>query len=429
MVEEIAECNPALVAVGAVGSNPSASSTPKMAAAGRLLTLIKSELPATKTVLYGIHPSALVEKTLAEEDVDFIFKGECFYATVDLLKRLKSGGDADGYEIEGLCRRENGRIISNGWGRLVEDIDDLPFAAWDLLPMKEYRAHNWHCFGHLNDRQPYAALYTSFGCPFNCTFCNIKANYNGKPGVRFRSPERIADEIGLLIEDYGVRNIKFADEIFGLKESHIVRTCDLIIDRGYDVNIWAYTRIDTTNKHLLDKMKAAGINWLAFGIESGSKKVRDGVVKGRFDRDAIFKAIDMTHDAGIYIVANFIFGLPDDDAETMQETLDMAKELNCEYTNFYTTMAYPGSQLYEDLVATGADLPDNWLSYSQLGAETLPMSNEQLSSAEILRFRDKAFEEYHGGQRYLDMIEEKFGAETVEHIKGMLEHKLVRRFA
>jgi len=203
----------------------------------------------------------------------------------------------------------------------------------------------------------------------------------------------------------------------------------LIIDRGYDVNIWAYTRIDTTNKHLLDKMKAAGINWLAFGIESGSKKVRDGVVKGRFDRDAIFKAIDMTHDAGIYIVANFIFGLPDDDAETMQETLDMAKELNCEYTNFYTTMAYPGSQLYEDLVATGADLPDNWLSYSQLGAETLPMSNEQLSSAEILRFRDKAFEEYHGGQRYLDMIEEKFGAETVEHIKGMLEHKLVRRFA
>jgi radical SAM superfamily enzyme YgiQ (UPF0313 family) len=157
--------------------------------------------------------------------------------------------------------------------------------------------------------------------------------------------------------------------------------------------------------------------------------VRDGVVKGRFDRDAIVRAIEMTHDAGIYIVANFIFGLPDDDAETMQETLDMAKELNCEYTNFYAAMAYPGSQLYEDMVGQGADLPENWLSYSQLGKDTLPLSNESLSSSEILRFRDRAFEEYHGSPRYLRMIEEKFGADTVEHIKAMLEHKLVRRFA
>ena len=429
IIEEITECNPVLAAIGAVGSNPSASSTPKMVSAGRLLSLIKQELPQVRTALYGIHPSALPERTLIEEEVDFVFKGECFHTVVELLENLNSSSSIENYNIKGLWSRKNGQILSNGWGRLVKNIDELPFAAWDLLPMSEYRAHNWHCFGHLDQRQPYAALYTSLGCPFNCKFCNIKANYDGRPGVRFRSPERIADEIGLLVEEYGVKNIKFADEIFGLRESHITETCDLLAQRGYDLNIWAYTRIDTINQRLLEKMKAAGINWLAYGIESGSKKVRDGVVKGRFDGDAIARAIEMTHDAGIHIVANFIFGLPDDDAQTMQETLDMAKELNCEYTNFYAAMAYPGSQLYEDMVEQGADLPESWLSYSQLGKDTLPLSNESLSSSEILRFRDRAFEEYHGSPRYLRMIEEKFGADTVEHIKGMLEHKLVRRFA
>ncbi|MBN2138012.1 MAG: cobalamin-dependent protein [Sedimentisphaerales bacterium] len=429
IIEVIAECRPVLVAVGAVGSNPSASSTPKMVASGRLLNLIKSEFPKLMTALYGIHPSALPERTLTEERADFVFKGECFYTVVELLERLKSDGRQSNYNIQGLSYRKNGRVISNGWGHLVENIDELPFTAWDMLPMKEYRAHNWHCFGHLDQRQPYAVLYTSFGCPFSCTFCNINANYNGKSGVRFRNPTRIVDEIGMLVAEYGVRNIKFADEIFGLRESHIVQTCDLITERGYNLNIWAYTRIDTINQRLLEKMKAAGINWLAFGIESGSKKVRDGVVKGRFDRNAITKAIDMTHEAGIYIVANFIFGLPDDDAETMQETLDMAKELNCEYTNFYTAMAYPGSQLYEEMVAQQADLPDNWLGYSQFSREALPLSNKQLSSSEILRFRDKAFEEYHDSQPYLDMIERKFGIATVEHIKQMLEHKLVRNLA
>ncbi|MHC4743240.1 MAG: B12-binding domain-containing radical SAM protein [Planctomycetota bacterium] len=426
IVRAVARREAVLVAIGAVGSNPSASSTPKMASACQLLSLIKDEFPQIQTALYGIHPSALVERTFAESDTDFIFRGECFYTVVELLEKLKSGPTTD-LDIEGLCYVKDGRVVSNGWGRLVKNVDELPFAAWDLLPMEAYRAHNWHCFAHLDQRQPYGVLYTSFGCLFNCRFCNIKANYDGKPGMRFRSPERIVDEIGLLVGEYGVRNIKFADEIFGLRESHIAQVCDLIIEREYDLNIWAYTRIDTTNEKLLKKMKAAGINWLAFGIESGSKKVREGVVKGRFDREAIIRAIDMTHDAGIHVVANFILGLPDDDAETMQQTLDMAKELNCEYTNFYTAMAYPGSQLYEDMIEEGAEMPANWLSYSQLGADTLPLSNENLSGSEILRFRDKAFEEYHGGKRYLDMIKGKFGVAAVEHIEAMLEHELVRK--
>ncbi len=425
--EKIMECDPLLVGVGALGANPSASSTPKMAAASRVLSILKNKAPDIKTILYGIHPSALPERTLREEKADFVCRGESFYTILQLLEVLKLDVQVKDYRIKGLWYMKDGKVVANGWGRLVQNLDELPFAAWDLLPMDKYRAHNWHCFEHLDQRQPYAVIYTSLGCPFNCTYCNIHALYNGKPGIRFRSPKKVVEEIDLLVQNYKVKNLKILDELFVLKESRVIELCDLIIQSGYDLNIWAYARVDTVNERLLRKIKQAGINWLAYGIESGNKRVRDGVTKGGFGQETIRKAIAMTHDAGIYIVANFIFGLPDDNFETMQETLDLAKELNCEYTNFYVAMAYPGSQLYEDAAQKGIRLPENWLGYAQFSGETLPLPTRYLSSADVLRFRDRAFQEYHSNPRYLEMITRKFGSKTTEHIKEMLKYKIHRK--
>ena len=137
----------------------------------------------------------------------------------------------------------------------------------------------------------------------------------------------------------------------------------------------------------------------------------------------------MTQRAGIYIIANFIFGLPDDSIDTMQQTLDMAKEFNFEYVNFYTAMAYPGSRLYDDALQDGIKLPRKWHGYAQLSEETSPMASKYLSSADILRFRDNAFYEYFSNPRYLKSIRGKFGQKTVEHVKEMLTHKIDRKFA
>ncbi|MDP3789645.1 MAG: radical SAM protein [Candidatus Omnitrophota bacterium] len=429
VAEKVAGYNPMLADIVVCGSNPSASSTPKMVETRHILDALKKKAPRVKRIASGIHPSALPEKTLREESVDFVCKGEGFYAILGLLEILKTGGSHSDYDVEGLWYLKDGKVMSNGWSETVRNLDELPFVAWDLLPMEKYRAHNWHCFDNIEARKPYAVIYTTLGCPFNCRFCNIHALYSGKPGIRFRSPAKIVEEIDFLVKNYKVRNIKILDELFVLKESFVTEICDLIIRGGYDLNIWAYARIDTINEKLLKKMKQAGINWLAFGIESASEKVRSGVVKGAFGEDKISEAVRMTHAAGIHIVANFIFGLPDDDFTTMQKTLDMAKELNCEYTNFYTAMAYPGSQLYDDMARQGVKLSENWLSYSQFSAETQPLSTRYLSSADVLRFRDKAFDEYHNSPRYLEMMEEKFGSAVMAHIREMLTHKIHRKFA
>ncbi|MHB8918591.1 MAG: B12-binding domain-containing radical SAM protein, partial [Desulfocucumaceae bacterium] len=211
-------------------------------------------------------------------------------------------------------------------------------------------------------------------------------------------------------------------------EKHVVDICDLITEKGYDLNIWAYARIDTVNELLLQKMKKAGINWLAFGIESAASKVREGVAK-RFNQEKIKKAIEMTRAAGIYVLGNFIFGLPDDDLETMQETLNMAMEFNFEYANFYCAMAYPGSKLFQDAVDQGLKLPDTWHGYSQFGEDCLPLPTKYLSASQVLRFRDEAFLKYHLNPDYLDMMERTYGKPTADHIKDMCKIKLKRKYA
>ena len=133
----------------------------------------------------------------------------------------------------------------------------------------------------------------------------------------------------------------------------------------------------------------------------------------------------MIRDAGIHIAGNFMFGLPCDNIETMQETLELAKNINCEMVNFNVTMAYPGSELFKQ--TPEGDLPVSWAGYSQHGYETQPLPTEHLTSAEILRFRDNAFQEYHSSKRYQNMIRKKFGDATLKHIQQMLKHKLKRR--
>lgn len=426
-VKKILDAQPILAAVLVSGSNPSAS-TINMPGVGEVLRELKRAAPEIPTAISGLHPSALPERTLQEESVDFLVQGEGFTTYQELLTALKAGrGANDELRIKGLWYHHKGQIKSNPRAPNIQDLGSLPMAAWDLLPMDKYRAHNWHCFDDIENRRPYAVIYTSLGCPYNCSFCCINSIF-GSPGIRYRPINKVAEEVDFLVKTYGVRHIKVLDEIFALKPAHVLEFCEKIAALGHDLNFWVYGRIDTVNEKMLTMMKKAGINWVAYGIEAGSKKVREGVAKGRFDKDQIRKVVKMTHDAGIHVVSNFIFGLPDDNLETMQETLDLAKELNCAYANFHCAIAYPGSQLYEKAVAENLPLPMTWGGYSQFGEETFPLPTKHLTPGQVLWFRDQAFDNYFNDPVYLNMIGQKFGPQTVDHIRRMCSIKLKRKY-
>lgn len=416
--------DPTLIVMAVYGMQPSAS-TQTMGAAGKVCRLLKARDKKCSILMTGTHPAALPERTMQEEEVDFVCDLEGPVTIYKTWHALQSDNTLE--SIPSLWWREGDAIhCPTSSEPLIKDLDtEMPGIAWDLLPMDKYRAHNWHCFDHIHERTPYASIHTTLGCPYKCNFCCINAPF-GKPSYRMYKPETVIKEIDLLVEKYGVRNIKFIDEMFVLNRSHVEGICDLLLQRDYKVNIWAYARIDSVMDDLLDKMKAAGFNWFCLGIEAANSKVRDGAEKGLRNSD-IKGVVKRIQNAGIRIIDNYIFGLPSDTLESMQETLDLSLELNCEFTNYYSAMAYPGSRLYQDALNSGVALPSQWSDFSQHAYGTLPLANDQLSAADILRFRDQAFIKKYTHQPYLEYVQNTFGSEVLEHIERMVAIPLQRK--
>lgn len=417
---------PTLIAIVVYGFQPSAS-TQNMGAAGALARELKNLNPEVPILMTGTHPAALPERTLRDEHIDYVASGEGPQTICSLVECLKAKGNVG--KVPDLFYWMHGVIMRTPSAGLLDDLDAaMPTGAWDLLPMKNYRAHNWHSFDRINERQPYVSMHTSLGCPYKCTFCCINAPF-GKPSYRMWSPAVVGAELERLVKDYGVRNVKFVDEMFVLNRAHVLGICDEIDRRGLgsELNIWAYARVDTIKDEFLERLAVAGFRWLALGIESASKHVRDGVEKGRFGSEEIIRSVRKVQAVGINVIGNYIFGLPDDTEYSMRETLDLAIEANCEFANFYSAMAYPGSKLYTVAEERDWKLPDEWIGYSQHSFETTPLPTETLTGAQVLRFRDDAFRAYFQNPRYIDMIGRKFGYEVTKHLARMVEQPLPRK--
>ncbi len=418
---------PKLICLVVYGHQPSAS-TQQMHAAGEIVRHIKKFAPYLKIIIVGGHVAALPQRTIREEHVDFACNSEGPVTVERLLTVLKAGDVTQDTlrTVPGLVWGASDQEVHANEPPPLLNVDELSGDTWDLLPMTLYRSHDWQCFGDLSKRRPYASIYTSLGCPFKCSFCCINAPFRSNR-YRMRKPADVVAEIDMLHRTYGVSTFKVIDELFILNERHYIAICEGLAALPYasELNLWCYGRVDTIKPEHLALLRRAGIRWLALGIESASEHVRDGAEKA-INSDDIRETVSAIRAAGINVLANFIFGLPDDTRRTMMDTLDLALDLNCEFFNAYSAMAYPGSRLYDEAVANKTPLPERWSGYSQHSADCHPLPTATLSSAEVLEFRDYAFQTYFASPRYLDMIVQKFGQSTLAHIHKMTGVRLKR---
>lgn len=423
--------------------------TTGMSGASRVAKVIKENIDRSVIALIGSHIQALPIKTLLEEpDIDFGFTNEGVYALWNVLASHKFDS-LSLRDIPGLVVRSGGEIVMNKAESVVPTnrLDqDLPGYAWDLLPYKDYpldlyRSPLWHAEYDEDKRSPYAAIQTSLGCNFGCAFCMINIiNRNDEQEIgvasnyskmRFWSPEFMIKQFDILAE-LGVQTIRIVDEMFLLNRKYYVPLCEMLALRPYSKNLrmWAYSRVDTvTNPEFLSLVRSAGIKWLALGIESSERSVRLEVAKGKFQDVDVKKVVSQVHDADIEVMANYIVGLPGENQKLMQQTLDFSKELCTSGWNMYPAMALPGSALYKEALEKNYQLPSSYVGYSFHSYETVPMQTEYLSPAEILKFRDSAFIEYHSDPNFLSRVNSKFGAGAVrtilETLKVPLQRKLI----
>ncbi len=418
----IAEYEPLFVGLSAF--------TTKMTAAGVVLAEVKRRMPGVLTLAGGHHPSAIPEQTLREEAADFVIKGEGFAPVTELVKRYRRKIRIAA-DIRGVWYlNRDGSVHDGGQASGVNSLDELPMAAWDLLPMDRYRAHHWQMWNRWDqDISRFALVYTSLGCPFSCNYCSVNVVYE-KRKIRYRSPVPVIDEIEHLIKEYGIQHFEIIDDTFTVNRHHVEALCDEIVRRGLGekINAWCFSRVDRADPRFLSKMKRAGINWVFMGLESGNDTVLLGVSKGQTVAD-IRVAVDTVQAAGIHVGGNFVFGLPEDTHESMQSTLDLAKELNTEYANFFIMMAYPGAEMRDAVVCSGAELPKKWAQYGFFAPDSLPLANATISSRQILEFRDNAFREYFGSERYQNMVAEKFGVETLTFLREQVLSKRIERIS
>jgi anaerobic magnesium-protoporphyrin IX monomethyl ester cyclase len=445
-MQRIERLAPRLLVFVIYGQNPN-SGTTSMIGALSLARVTKTRFTHLPICFVGSHTSAMPMEVLQQECVDIVLLNEGVYALHNLLKSDLS--QIKLAEINGIGYKKVGPAnfsiptLNSPQGVVPQDrMDvDLPGYAWDLLPYKDrpldmYRAHFWHAeFNHAK-RTPFAAIYTSLGCQFACDFCMInivnRAD-NGadisaadSKGMRFWSPEWVGREMQKLA-DLGVKTLRISDEMFFLNKKYYVPILQNCVDKNFGFNMWAYSRIDTVRKDALDLFKRAGVNWLALGIEAGNQLVRQEVSKGSFQELNIREVCQTVRDSGINIISNYIFGFPEDTLETMQETLDLALELNTEMANMYPCQALPGSPLHKKAQKYGWKLPETYEGYAFLSYESQPLPTNHIDAAEVLRFRDNAWRTYFTNPKYLKLVEEKFGKSERINVEELASIHLKRK--
>jgi len=439
-VRRIEEADARLVCFVVYGQNPN-SGTTNMAGAIGLAASLKAVRPDVPTCFVGSHVSALPLEVLASPAVDFVLLNEGVYAVQNLLR---TDLQTDLHNVRGIGFKQDGNPRINEAERVVpqELMDvDLPGYAWDLLPYRErpldlYRAHFWHANFDHGQRTPFAAVYTSLGCRFKCDFCmiNIVNRTNNEEGIsaaaspimRFWSPEFMLRQFEILGR-MGVSTVRLSDEMFFLDRRFFEPLLKGLVDRDLGFRMWAYSRIDTVRPKFLELFRQAGINWLALGVEAANQEIRREVSKGTFEEVNIREVARSIRESDINVIANYIYGFPDDTLDTMQQTLDLAIELNTEMANMYPCQALPGSPLYVEARKQGWALPIDYAGYGFLSYESQPLPTKHVSAADVLRFRDRAWHTYFTNPKYLELVERRFGAQQRRNVEDMAMIPLRRK--
>ncbi|MDD5109018.1 MAG: radical SAM protein [Candidatus Omnitrophica bacterium] len=312
--------------------------TPSISNIKRLARLIREINLDIKIVLGNIHATVFPEEMLKEATGDIVVRGEGEYVFVEVVKAIGQKKKLE--EVKGISFISNGRIVHNPDSYLTEDLDQIPYPAWQTFAFDLYK--RYPMLGIYNEI--ILPIQASRGCTHNCIFCSQNIMYK-KP--RYRNTEKVLDEIEYMHEKYKIRYFGFNDAYFPFSVEHGLDFCERLMKRGLHKKIrWiTETRVNKVNLELLKKMRQAGLRLIMYGFEVGNQSILDSIRKQTTLKQAE-DAMSYTRKAGVQSLGLFMLGLPQDTEETCRQTIDFAIRLSPDIAKFNITIPQPGSELY-----------------------------------------------------------------------------------
>ncbi|MFQ5753525.1 MAG: B12-binding domain-containing radical SAM protein, partial [bacterium] len=302
----------------------------------RLAKLVKSSIASVSIAVGGPHISALPKEILQESvAVDFSVVGEGEISFLELLNALGSG-EGNFHHINGICYRDNGSIVQTNPRGLIEDVDSLPFPAWDLIRVEVYSVFSIEVGNTF-------ALLSSRGCPGQCTFCDSNTIFGRK--FRARSARNIFSEIEFLHKEYGMKSFDFVDDMITLNKDRIIELCNLIKESGIPYKWMANARVNTLDEEMLSVMQESGCIRIDVGVESGDPEVRR-IARKRTTNEQIINVHKWAKKTGIQVGAFVMVGNMGETMESVKMTADLLKDIG-EDVMISISCPFPGTDLYK----------------------------------------------------------------------------------
>ncbi len=356
------------------------------ASAEKIAENVRKFLSKAIIVIGGPHVTALPQETMSFEcfDVGVIGEGEITF--LELVKQIEQSGLRQIEYIDGIIYRKDGGLILNKKRSYIKNLDEIPFPARHLLPPLSVYSPSPVSYKHL----PIAAIMSSRGCTMRCVFCD-KAVFGSN--YRTRSSDNILEEIELLKNKFGAKEISFFDDNFTLDQERIFELCYKIRKRKIKIPWSCLTSTNCVSKELLREMKQAGCWQIWFGLESGDegilKQLRKDITLAQNEM-----AVKWAKEEGLNVRATFAVGSPWETKESLQRTLDFAKKIKIDYAHFIKCTPFPGSELYKILIKKGYNF-DFTKNYEMLNPDTIIYVPESLTKEEFTNFLRRARKNFY----------------------------------